>query len=181
MFKITRNGGIVADAWKTLTLADGESPDAVRLPIGPVLVPLSVWQARRVELIYREYEHGWPLGIWLLAREGAEAIARDVDDFSLIAVEFDEFTDGKYHSTARLLRERYGYKGELRAIGNVPSEGLACRQLAGFDSFAVHTRKMTGDYPVTLVRSQPEQTASLSTRGRPVPGMEQNQITTGPW
>lgn len=181
MFKLIKNGRIVADdVWKTLTLAEGESPDAVRIPIGPVLVPLSVWRARRAELIYREYEHGWPLGVWLLATEGPEAIAQDVDDFSLIAVEFDEFTGEKDHSTARLLRNRYGYKGELRAIGNVPSGRLACRQLAGFDSFAVHTGEMTGDYPVTLVRSQPVQTAGFQTRGRPVPGMEQNQITTGP-
>lgn len=181
MFRLTKNGRIVADAWKTLILAEGESPHAVRLPIGPVLVPLSVWRARRAELIYREYEHGWPLGIWLLATEGAEAIAQDVDDFSLIAVEFDEFTGGKDHSTARLLRERYGYKGELRAIGDLPRESLNYRHLAGFDSFAVLTGKMTGDYPVTLVRSQPGQkTAGFQTRGSPRPGTEQNQITTGP-
>lgn len=181
MFKLIKNGRIVADdAWKTLTLAEGESPDTVRIPIGPVLVPLPVWRARRAELIYREYEHGWPLGIWLLATEGAEEIARDIDDFSLIAVELDESTGEKDHATARLLRERYGYQGELRAIGDVTRGRLACRRLAGFDSFAVHTGKMTGDYSVTLVRSQPGQTACLSTRGRPVPGMEQNQITAGP-
>jgi uncharacterized protein (DUF934 family) len=181
MFKLIKNGRIVADdAWKTLTLAEGESPDAVRIPVGPVLVPLSVWRARRAELIYREYEHGWPLGIWLEATEGAEEIARDVDDFSLIAVELDESTDEKYHVTARLLRNRYGYKGELRTIGDVPRRRLACRQPAGFDSFAVHTTKMAGDPPVTLARSRPAQTAGFQTCGRPVPGMEQNQITVGP-
>ena len=180
MFKLTRDGRIVADAWKTLTLAEGESPDAVRVPIGPVLVPLSVWQARRAELIYREYEHGWPLGIWLEARESAEKIARDVDDFSLIAIEFDEFTDGKNHPTALLLRECYGYKGELRAIGNSPRGSLTYGHLAGFDSFAVHARKVAGDPPVTLVRSQPAETAGFRICGSPRPGMEQIQITTGP-
>jgi len=180
MFKLIKNGHIVADdVWKTLILAKGESPHAVRIPVGPVLVPLSVWRARRAELIYREYEHGWPLGIWLQAAERPEAIAKDVDDFSLIAVEFDELADEKYHSTARLLRKRYGYKGELRAIGDVPRERLTYRHLAGFDSFAVRTGKATGDYPVTLVR-QPGQTADFTKRGSRGLGIEQNQITTGP-
>ena len=72
MFMLIKNGRIVSDAWKTLTLAKSDTPQSVRLPVGPVLVPLSVWQARRAELIYREYEHGWPLGIWLAAEEGPE-------------------------------------------------------------------------------------------------------------
>jgi uncharacterized protein (DUF934 family) len=178
MLTLIKNGRIVADdVWKTLTLAEGESPHAVRIPVGPVLVPLSVWQARRAELIYREYEHGWPLGIWLAATEGPEAIAQDVDDFSLIAVQFDEFTDEKYHSTAGLLRKRYGYTGELRAIGDVPHERLTYRHLVGFDSFA--TRKVAADYPVTMVR-QPGRTADFTKRGSRGLGIEQSQITAGP-
>ncbi len=122
MFMLIENGRIVSDGWRTLTLAEDDTPHSVRLPVGPVLVPLSVWKARRAELIYREYEHGWPLGIWLAAEESAEAIEHDIDDFTVIAVDIDKFTDGKGFSTARLLRERYGYKGELRAIGDVPRD-----------------------------------------------------------
>ncbi len=122
MFMLIENGRIVSDGWRTLTLAKDDTPHSVRLPVGPVLVPLSVWKARRAELIYREYEHGWPLGIWLAAEESAEAIEHDIDDFTVIAVDIDKFTDGKGFSTARLLRERYGYKGELRAIGDVPRD-----------------------------------------------------------
>lgn len=137
MFKLIKNGRVVSDEWKTLSLAEGDTPQSVRLPVGPVLVPLSVWQARRAELIHREYEHGWPLGIWLAAEEGPEAIEHDVDDFTVIAVEFDKFTDGKSYSTARQLREHYGYKGELRAIGDVPRDRLSYRHQVGFDAFAV--------------------------------------------
>ena len=122
MFMLIENGRIVSDGWRTLTLAEDDTPHSVRLPVGPVLVPLSVWKARRAELIYREYEHGWPLGIWLAAEESAEAIEHDIDDFTVIAVDIDKFTDGKGFSTARLLRERYGFKGELRAIGDVPRD-----------------------------------------------------------
>ena len=68
--RIIKNGIVVEDAWRIVTLAAAETPETVKLPIGPLLVPISVWGARRAELIRREYEHGWPLGIWLAAEEG---------------------------------------------------------------------------------------------------------------
>ncbi len=141
MSKLIKNGQIVTDQWKTLSLAAGDTPQSVRLPVGPVLVPLSVWQVRRAELIHREYEHGWPLGVWLTAEEDAEAIGRDIDDFTVIALAFDKFTDGKSYSTARQLRERYGYKGELRAIGDVPRERLTYQHRVGFDAYAVRANQ----------------------------------------
>jgi uncharacterized protein (DUF934 family) len=136
MSKLIKNGHVVADTWKTLTVSAGDTPHSVKLPVGPLLVPLSVWHARRAELIHREYEHGWPLGVWLAAEEEPEAIARDIDDFTVIAIEFDKFGDGKSYLTARLLRERYGFSGELRAIGDVPHDKLPYQQV-GFNAFAV--------------------------------------------
>lgn len=138
MSKLIKNGRLVSDEWKTLTLEGNDTPQSVRLPVGPVLVPLPVWQARRAELIHREYEHGWPLGVWLAAEEDAEDIGRDIDDFTVIAIEFDKYSDGKSYSTARILRERYGYKGELRAIGDVPRDRLTYQHDVGFDAFAIH-------------------------------------------
>ena len=153
MSKLIKNGRLVSDGWKTLTLADGDTPQSVKLPIGPALVPLSVWKARRAELIHREYEHGWPLGIWLAAEEGPESIEHDIDDFTVIAVEFDKYTDGRSYSTARLLRERYGYKGELRAIGDVPSDRLAYRLQIGFDSYVVSGLKNVNNNAVVKLPS----------------------------
>lgn len=144
MSKLIKNGRIVSDTWKTLNLKEGDTPQSVRLPVGPVLVPLSVWQARRTELIHREYEHGWPLGIWLAAEEGADAIEHDIEDFTVIAIEFDKFSDGKSYSTASQLRGLYGYKGELRAIGDVPGDRLSYRYQVGFDAFAVSDVKYAG-------------------------------------
>jgi len=141
MSKLIKNGHVVSDEWKTLTLAEGDAPHRVKLPVGPVLVPLSVWQARRAELIHREYEHGWPLGIWLAAGESAEAIERDIDDFTVIAVELNKLAEDNSYSTARLLRERYAYKGELRATGDVSRRELSRLQQAGFDAFAVPAGK----------------------------------------
>jgi uncharacterized protein (DUF934 family) len=141
MFKLIKEGRVVSDEWKILTLAEGSSPHRVRLPVGPLLVPLSVWHARRAELIHREYEHGWPLGIWLAVGESAETIARDIDDFSVIAVELNKLAEDNGYSTARLLRKRYAYKGELRATGDVSRNKLSDLHQAGFDAFALPAGK----------------------------------------
>jgi uncharacterized protein (DUF934 family) len=167
MSNLIKNGRLVTDGWKTLTLTNDETPESVRLPIGPVLVPLSVWQARRTELIHREYEHNWPLGVWLAAEEDAAEIARDIDDFTVIAVEFDRYSDGKSYSTARLLRERYGYKGELRAIGDVPRDRLAYQHQVGFDAFPVRANQkvsaiLSGFFNLNPTNQEHAQLATLA-------------------
>ncbi len=135
MYILIKNGRNVTDGWRTLTLAEKETPDSVSLPVGPVLVPLSVWRARRTELIFREYEHGWPLGVWLAAEENIESIERDIHDFAVIAVPADHFAGGKDFPATRLLLERYGYAGELRAIVDLPRERLAIQKQVGFDAY----------------------------------------------
>ena len=57
--------------------------------------------------------------------------------FALIALEFPKFRDGRAYSYARLLRERYGFKGELRAIGDVLHDHLFFMAQCGFDAFAL--------------------------------------------
>jgi len=75
--------------------------------------------------------------VWLDANEGPEAIADDLQRFAVIAVNFPKFGDGRGYSLARLLRERYGYKGELRAIGDVLHDFLYFMKQCGFDAFAL--------------------------------------------
>jgi len=62
-------------------------------------------------------------------------LAPDLDRLELIVLEFPKFTDGRAYSQARLLRERYGYRGELRAAGNVLRDQLLFMQRCGFDAF----------------------------------------------
>ena len=103
----------VPDNWKVLRLAAGDTPDGVKLPVGPVLVPLAVWRARRAELIRREYDHGWPLGVWLGAEESPAAIEHDIDDFTVIGVEPDK-NGSRYLGVWQAL-ENFGYRGALTA------------------------------------------------------------------
>jgi uncharacterized protein (DUF934 family) len=137
MARIIKQGEVREDTWKVVVLAENETPESVRLPVGPLLVPVAVWRARREDLIAREWEHGWPLGVWLAADEGPEAIAGDLDDFTVVGVQFSKFSDGRGYSTARLLRDRYGFRGELRAFGDVLQDQLFYLQRVGFDAFAV--------------------------------------------
>jgi len=102
---------------------------------GGVIVPLALWLARREELLPRA-ETG-TLGVWLDANEGPEALAADAQRLPLVAVNFPKFGDGRGYSIARLLRERYGFKGELRAIGDVLHDHLFFMAQCGFDAFAL--------------------------------------------
>ncbi len=137
MTEIIKNGQIVTDDWQVLKLAEGETPETVALDGGKRIVPLAVWQARRAEIVSR----GQSVGVWLDSSEGPEAIADDLASFALVAVNFPKFADGRGYSTARLLRERYGYRGELRAIGDVLHDQLFLMKRCGFDAFAVRADK----------------------------------------
>jgi len=132
MATLIKERRIVADSWRLLERgAKGELPEVPAR--GDVIIPLALWLARREELLSRA-ETG-TLGVWLDAKEGPEAIAGDVQRFPLIAVSFPKFGDGRGYSIARLLRERYGFKGELRAIGDVLHDHVFFMEQCGFDAF----------------------------------------------
>ncbi|MBK8523739.1 MAG: DUF934 domain-containing protein [Betaproteobacteria bacterium] len=137
MTTIIKNRQAVADDYALLKLAEGEVAETVALPAGAVLVPLAVWVVRKTELLAR----GTAVGVWLDAGEGPEAIAADLAQLPVIGVNFPKFVDGRGYSTARLLRERYGYQGEIRAIGEVLQDQLFLMARCGFDAFALRADK----------------------------------------
>ena len=98
---------------------------------GAVLVSLEQWQAERESLLTR----GKPLGVRLRSDQSPELIADDLPHLTLVALEFPQFRDGRAYSYARLLRERYGFGGELRAVGDVLMEQLHFMIRVGFDAF----------------------------------------------
>lgn len=137
MPKIIKNDRIVEDAWQVLKLADGEAAETVALPQTATLFPLAVWQARKDELLARSAT----AGVWLDSSEGPEALVGDLANLAIIGVNFPKFADGRGYSTARLLRERYGYRGEIRAIGDVLHDQLFFMQRCGIDAYAVRADK----------------------------------------
>lgn len=107
---------------------------------GAVIVSLTQWEANRDALRGRE------LGIRLHSDEPPERIADDLAAFSVIALEFPVFRDGRAYSYARILRETYGYKGELRAVGDVLLEQLHFMIRVGFDAFELGGEDPEGAY-----------------------------------
>ncbi len=92
-------------------------------PEGERLVPLAQWD-------------GEP-SVLLGPADDPAALQGRLGGLSVIAVEFPQFTDGRGYSIARLLRERYGYAGELRAVGEVLRDNLFYLSRCGFDAFAL--------------------------------------------
>jgi uncharacterized protein (DUF934 family) len=134
MATLIKNAKILNDSWQRLDwTADGSLPSVPAT--GDVLVPLRLWLGLADELLGRTTGK---LGLWLESDEDPVLIADSLEAFSVIAVNFPQFTDGRGYSTARLLRERYGWKGELRAIGDIQRDQLYYLSRCGFDSFLLN-------------------------------------------
>jgi len=133
---IIRDAAVVADDWTLIA-----TTHAAPLPAGRVIVPLARWLAERDALTARITEQNQPLGVWLDSHEDPAELADAIHRFALIAVNFPKFADGRGYSIATLLRSRYGFKGELRAIGDVLRDQLFYMKRVGFNAFTVRADK----------------------------------------
>jgi uncharacterized protein (DUF934 family) len=122
-----RLNGFAEDAWKFLG-DDMEGPAE-----GAVVVSLKRWLAEREALSARTA----PVGIAVGAGADAQAHLAELADRPLVALAFDKFADGRAFSYARLLRDRHGFAGELRAIGDVLIDEIPLMLRCGFESFEV--------------------------------------------
>ena len=129
----------------TSSFIDASGADAIPAA-GPVIVSFDQWKAHRDELLKR----GTELGIRLHSDQAPELIAEDLAHFAVVALEFPKFRDGRSYSYARLLRERYGFKGELRAVGEVLLEQLFFMLRVGFDAFDIQSADPLKDYRTAL-------------------------------
>lgn len=135
--RVIKNRQIVTDDWQLLT--DLKPEDT--LPAGQVIIPFAYWQAQRGKLI----AWGGKYAVCINGNHETEEVAKDVEHFTLIALEFPAFKDGRCYTHARLLRERYGYQGELRAVGDVLRDQLFFMERCGIDSFEVRADKDIND------------------------------------
>ena len=121
---LIKDGRIVEDDW--VQVPDGEPVPADR----PAIITFERWQAERESLKGRNAA----LGVRIKSGTLAPAIAPDLERFGLVAVEFPKFRDGRGFSTARELRERYGYQGEIRAVGHIIPDQYQFMMRTGFTS-----------------------------------------------
>jgi uncharacterized protein (DUF934 family) len=137
---LIKDGELVEDSFTDAT-GSGTLPAA-----GPVLVSCEQWQAQRTVLLAR----GTPLGVRLRSDQAPELIAADLSHLALVALEFPKFRDGRAYSYARLLRERHGFTGELRAVGEVLLEQLFFMLRTGFNAFELDSADPLGEYRTAL-------------------------------
>jgi uncharacterized protein (DUF934 family) len=171
---IFKGHGFIPDNWAL-------APDDAPLPGGRAVVSKARFLAERDALAPRNA----PLGLILRSGESLDGLEDDLHRFQLIVLDIPKYTDGRAYSTARLLRERYKYAGELRASGDVLRDQIMFLHRVGFDSFDVThegTIAALRDGKIELVRNhyqaaarEPEESAPgrrpwLRVSPRGVPG-----------
>ena len=124
--QIIKERQVVQDSWSLLSDTD-EIPSA-----GDVIVPLARWNAEAAQLAKRQGK----TGIVLTSDQLPEEI-QQLASLPLVAIEFPKFVDGRGYSSARLLRERLGFKGDIRAVGAVLRDQLSYMERCGFSSYAL--------------------------------------------
>ncbi len=123
---LLKNGRPVEDVWVPV----GDDDD---LPDSPAIFSLERWQRDREAL----RGHNRPLGIRLLPGQSPAEIAGDLPRFALVVLEFPVFKDGRPFSYARLLRDRYGFTGEIRASGHILRDQYQFLHRCGVDALEV--------------------------------------------
>ncbi|MEL0106861.1 MAG: DUF934 domain-containing protein [Rhodospirillales bacterium] len=138
---LIKNGQATNDPWTRV--ADHDA-----LPEGPALISLARWQQEKETLKKREA----PLGVVLSSADHPSLIADDLKKFELIALEFEVFRDGRNFSTARVLRDRYGFTGEIRAVGHILRDQFLFLHRAGVDAVEVQAdvKKAEADWQKAL-------------------------------
>lgn len=127
MQNLIKHGKLVGDdAWRLIRSAD-EAFSAQEDVILPLVVYLESKQQERVG----------QTAVWLAPDQDPAVLAEQLPSLPLIAIDFPAFTDGRGYSIARLLRERHGYQGELRAVGDVLQDQLSYMAQVGIDAYAV--------------------------------------------
>jgi uncharacterized protein (DUF934 family) len=139
MASIIRRGAVASENWPRLdepalralvSRARASRPEHDG-PVSGILVPLTLWRAHHDLCTMLGVE----TGILLREDDDPRDVCAEFDRAGVIAIEFPKFSNGRGYSMARLLRARYGYRGELRAVGDVLRDQLFYLARVGFDAF----------------------------------------------
>jgi phosphoadenosine phosphosulfate reductase len=129
-----KDGAFIADPFRPW--AEGDDPASVRY----THVPVAVFLAHREAILANPH----PLGLLISPADKVEDVVADLGRFASVAIAFPAFTDGRGYSSARMLVERHGYAGELRAVGDVLADQIPLMWRCGVNALVVQhapTRK----------------------------------------
>ena len=139
-----KDGVFIADPFRAW--AEGDDPSSVRY----THVPVKVFKENREAILSNPH----PLGLLVSPGDKVEEIAGDLPRFASVAINFPAFGDGRGYTSARLIVERYKYKGEVRAVGDVLMDQVPLMKRCGIEAFVVThaaTRKALESGQLTTV------------------------------
>ena len=116
MPKLIKDQQVVDNTW---TRIDAPT-DLEVLPATPIFIPLAFWLENKAQLIQRVDT----IGVTVSSTDDVSSLAEDCQSLPVIDVSFPAFMDGRGFSLGRLLRERHGFSGELRASGQIIRDQL---------------------------------------------------------
>ena len=162
MTDVFRDGRFEPDEWRMLEADEAIPSD------GRVIVPYAYALADDALLA----GDNRPLGVLIAPGDDVEAIGDEIHRFAVVAVAFPAFTDGRGYSTARILREFMGYRGDIRAVGNVLLDQIPLMRRCGIDAFVVtnetaRRRLASGDTAEVDIYLQPATLAEPPEGSRP--------------
>ena len=132
MPKLINKNAVIDNPWTVIKASTG--PDILQVVLGKnFIVPLQLWKLYQEEL--NEYDGN--IAVWLDSDENPEQITGELDSLPLISLNFPVFSDGRSYTNARELRQKYSFKGEVRAIGDVLRDQLYYMAQCGFDTFEI--------------------------------------------
>ena len=124
---------------------------ATQIPAGKVLVPFAVWRANKDALASRVSQG--EVGLLIATHEAIEDViaeVKDINAFALVAVYVERFADGRIFTIGNLLRTRYDFKNELRAVGDVLRDQLFFLKRSGFNSYLIRADRSTTEALASL-------------------------------
>ena len=161
--KLLRDGKVVVDDWRYLTPPADDTVDAGTAVTDALILTLDQWLADRAKWLAATMR----LGVVLLPAHKVEQLAPDLQRFDLVGAEFPGPSEGRGYTHGRLLRERYGFTGELRATGHVRRDQLFFLARCGFNSFELPDRELddaAGALSTFSAEYQPSNDAGLAVR-----------------
>jgi uncharacterized protein (DUF934 family) len=134
MPKLIKRNAVGGFAYAEDAFVNVGEDDGAPAPIpgnGGVILSLARFQVEGDALL----SAGRQVGVRVASSEAVEDLAYDLPRLALVALEFPKFRDGRAFTSARLLRERFGYTGEIRAVGDVFREQAGFMVRCGFDAY----------------------------------------------
>jgi uncharacterized protein (DUF934 family) len=159
--QLLRDGRIVADDWTYFTEAGGTAAPGSADSSNAIILTFDQW---------RSDEPRWRaapqrLGVILAPADKVERLAPDLSRFNLVGAEFPGPSDGRGYTQGRLLRERYGWSGELRATGYVRRDQVFFLARCGFNSFELpdgELKEVAAAFSTFTAAYQPSNDAGLA-------------------